>query len=170
MLSSEDLYISFFESDKEFESFIRGCKKAIRGSLEYKRWSKYLKEVLGLNTCAVSGEISENVTIEIHHHPLTMEEIVTILTDTLLSKNKKITTFQIVEEVLKIHYDDNVGYVPLATTYHEKYHSGALNLDINLVRGNYQYLIENDFIVRPEIKVKYLRLINITQSKLLEVG
>jgi len=153
-----------FYDDKERTSFIKKVERIIRTSPEYKDWVRYIKEVKGYDYCQFTHEVSNEVTIEIHHHPFTLFDLVTIILDTYEHRQQLFTSYLIAEEVMKLHYQDFVGYVPLVKTLHEKYHNGFLHIPIDLVHGNWSYIISNVgsiFYVSDEILEKIQSLSSI---------
>lgn len=132
---------SGFEEEKEKDRFIRACVRMVRSSPEYRLWVDYIKDVSGIHDCAITGEKGTQVTIEMHHHPITLYEIIKAIVSNCDVSIKEYCSFDISTEVIEHHYNDKIGYIPLAITLHEKYHNGFLNLPIELVRGDWKYLL-----------------------------
>jgi len=44
---------------------------------------------------------------------------------------------------IKLHFMNKIGYVTLIKTMHEKFHNGYLNIPISLVKGDYQFYLNN---------------------------
>lgn len=143
-LSSDDyefsltLKVSDFDDDKELKKFIRSCEGIIRKSPEYKIWREYLLNVLGKSKCEISGEMNIETTVEIHHHPMSLYDIVSGCVLKKLEQNKEFTSFEISQEVIELHYKNKIGYIPLITSLHEKLHNGFLKLPIELISGNFK--------------------------------
>lgn len=137
-----EMPIGEFDSDKDKDKFIKKCVGIARSLPEYKEWVKYVKDMLGYRTCSLTGENGDEVTVEIHHHPLTMFDITSIIIDTYLKNNKKFTSMNILNDVMTLHYNNKVGFIPLCTTYHEKYHNGYAVIPPKLVIGEWNYLLE----------------------------
>jgi len=142
-----------FYDTKELISYIKNIESTIRRSIEYREWRKYIIEVLGNNYCLFTNECTTEVSIEIHHHPLTLFNIVDIIINTNIYKNKKFTTLDISKQVLTLHYQNKIGYVPMIKTLHEKYHNGYLVIPSQFILGNWKYLLDDSlFEVSDEIK------------------
>lgn len=127
-----------FENEKEFQKFIKRCERLIRGSCEYSDWTEYLREVLGYYSCDITGELNSQTTVEIHHHPFTLYDIVKYITKKYLTNCQPFCAFDICCDVIETHYKNEIGYVPLLSSLHEKYHNGYLLIPMEIVHGDYQ--------------------------------
>lgn len=136
------LRIDGFQNEKEFFKFIKNCERLIRNSLEYKEWRRYITEVLQNNQCLITLEVNSQVTVEIHHHIPSLFTIVRTVTNKYIQTNKEFCTFDICLEIIKLHFLDKVGYVPLISSMHEKLHSGFLEIPTSLVKGNYKSFLD----------------------------
>ena len=132
-----------FDQDKEFIKFVRNVERLVRSSGEYKEWTDYVKDVLGYCNCAVTDEKSSEVTIEIHHHPITLFLIVKSIMITKINKEIEFCTFDIAQEAIELHFTNRLGYIPLVRTLHEKYHGGFLRIPMELVHGDWMYVFNN---------------------------
>ncbi len=141
---------SDFVSDKDYNRFISICKRMIRQSYEYQNWTKYIKFTQGYDYCQFTRENAFELTIDLHHHPLSMENIVKTIIDFQLKNNGFVTSYSITKEVLENHYDDNIGYVMMISSLHEKYHNGFLKIPIEFAHGNWQNFI-NKYPIDPDI-------------------
>ena len=141
-----------FPDEKFFNKFVKKCKSIVRSSTEYNDWREYLGEVLNSYNCSITGEESYKTTIEIHHHPYSLETIVKCVIKSYLIKEMPFSTFDICSDIIKLHYDNKIGFIPLVASLHEKFHNGYLELPMELVKGNYlqfhhdysKYLDEED--------------------------
>ena len=146
-----------FEDEKEEKRFIKNVERLVRGSLEYREWLAFIKDTLNLDYCVFTKETdAETGDIEIHHHPLTLYDIVMIVVDTYIVNNKQFCTFDIASDVINLHFQLKVGFVPLLGSLHKKFHNGYLDIPIELVHGDYKYLLENYF-VRENLLTKVSR-------------
>ncbi len=126
-----------FETDKAKISFIKTVEKTIRGSVEYRRFIKYIKEELELTNCTVlSGIDSTEVKIEMHHTPFTLFDLVEIILNRRLSLGIPISTFSMAEESMVAHYQGIVGLVQLSQTMHELVHSNRISISRDEIIGN----------------------------------
>jgi len=159
------LRVSTIPDYKEYERFVRNIVSQVRRTYEYQMWVKYVKDTLGHNICALSGEVSKDVTIEIHHHPLTLFDICESVVNTHTIRGEQYCSADITVEVLECHYKNIIGYIPLCTTLHEKYHNNALNISINLVHGNWKaFLATYDIPTHIMTKVNKLENIKVTTN------
>jgi hypothetical protein len=46
-------------------------------------------------------------------------------------------------KAIEFHFANQIGFVPLATTIHERITNGNLEIPIEMVRGDYKYFIDN---------------------------
>lgn len=146
---------SGFPSQKAHTAFIKLCVRMTRTTIEYKEWSAYVKDVLGFKTCEFTNETSDEITVEIHHHPLTLYDIVDIVLSTYLTNEIEFCTLDIIKDVLILHYNNNVGYVPIVASLHEKYHNGFLIIPPKFIHGVWDYLLKTDgYCVSEDIENK----------------
>lgn len=132
-----NLYTDVFNSNKERKRFIKSVESIVRKSPEYKIWRKFILEVLGDNYCLFTHEVADQVTIELHHHPFTLYDIISLVVDKYLAEERLFNSLIIATDVLQLHYENKIGYVPMVKTLHEKYHNGFLDIPIDYIRGNY---------------------------------
>jgi hypothetical protein len=149
-------YVIF--SDKDRIKFIKTVEKVIRSSMEYKEYIKYLKDVIDMTKCSFFTNInSENakkkISIEIHHEPFTLFDLVSIVYIRHKSMGRDPNPLLIAEEVMKLHYQDRVGLIPLSVTVHELVHNGKLFIPLQCVAGNYlEFLKEYMDDIDPELQ------------------
>lgn len=128
----------FWKSDKDLRRFCSCIEGIIRKSPEYRIWKEYLREVYGKYSCVFTGEINQETTVEIHHHPMTLYDMVKSVVIKLGTKNEEFSSLDVAKEVIILHYKNLVGYVPIVSSLHEKYHNGFLQIPIEWVGGNYK--------------------------------
>ena len=142
-----------YDDEKKLKRYIKSIESIIRSSIEYRGYIKYLKEEQDLTACKflshVDGKDMKGVSIEFHHYPFNLYEIV----DTVLKKqtdfyNHPTSTFEVANEVMRIHYENMIGLVPLTKTVHELAHNGEVFINLNLVYGNVKKFIDdyNEYI------------------------
>ena len=138
------LHRTGFNDDKEYKRFIKNVERLVRGSIEYKEWVSFGKFTLGYDYCLFSLENDQETDdIEIHHHPFTLYDIVDLVAAKKIMNGEKFCTLNVAEEVLKLHYELKIGFVPLSGTLHKKYHNGFLAIPREFILGDYQYLLKN---------------------------
>ena len=135
------LRIKTFENESEYKRFLKNCEKTIRGCLEYKSWRNYITDVLGVNTCMVTDEKIDEVSIEVHHHIPSLFVLVKALVNRKIEREEEFSTFDIALESIELHFANKIGYLTLLRSMHEKLHNGYLSVPISKVKGDYQYFI-----------------------------
>ena len=158
------LRIDQFSSDKELIRYIKNVENLVRRSSEYYYWKKYVTEALGHTSCSFTNENMSECTIEIHHHPINLFTICKSVILSKIEKQKKFCTFEIALEIIELHFQDKVGYIPLLSSLHEKYHNGYLEVPIDLIYGNYSYILKN-YTIEDCDREKIIELCKIVKSK-----
>lgn len=155
---SDDL--DLFDDPKETEKFIIRTKYMIRKSFEYKQLMKFLKKCRGMYCCGVHNNITiwDGFSINIHHTPLVMEDIVHIIIAKRLKSEESMKQTAIAKEIMMLHYLGLIGLYPLCETCHGYVHSDDNDLFIPLqaIFGDPEafFKIYNDFI-SDTLKTKY---------------
>jgi len=143
-----------FEDEKEFNRFVKSVERLVRSSPEYREFINFTRESLNADVCSFTGETEdESGDVEIHHYPLTLFDIVRGVIDDFIFKDQEFSSFDITSEVIKLHFQLNIGFVPLIGTLHKKFHKGNLEIPIEYVLGNYEFLA-NSTNLDPELKNK----------------
>lgn len=138
---SLSLRIRNFENETEYKKFIRNCEKIVRGSLEYNLWRNYIIDILGMNSCEITQEKMDEVSIEIHHHLPSLFTLMSALVNKKLDREEEFSTFDIAQEAIELHFMNKIGYLLLLKSIHEKFHNGYLSVPIELVKGDYLYFV-----------------------------
>jgi len=146
------LRIRNFENEADLTKFVRSCEKVIRGSQEYKLWRQYIIDVLGVNTCMITNERMDEVTVEVHHHIPSLFTLVKSVINKRMATEEDFSTFDICLDSIELHFLNRVGYAVLLKSIHEKHHNGFMPIPIELVKGDYsrflreytQYIDEED--------------------------
>lgn len=142
-------FLSPMESLEELsEKRIKKLESMIRSSFEYKNYITYIKEELDITTCALMEGLNVkelSVSLELHHTPFTLYDIVEIITRKLFDDAKvgeKISNFDIAKQVMKEHYMGTIGLVPLSKTMHEAVHNNAVVVPVNKIYGDFRKFIQ----------------------------
>lgn len=135
------LRIRNFERETDFKKFLKNCEKSVRGSLEYKLWRGYIIDVLGVNTCMVTDERMDEVSVEVHHHIPPLYDVIKALVNKKIENSEDFSTFDIALETIELHFANKIGYLTLIGSMHEKLHNGYLTVPISFVKGDYQYFL-----------------------------
>lgn len=135
----------YFENTgyKEANQFIKATEKIIRSSDQYSKYISYLSTNQGLINDVLYGNItSEDATLEFHHYPFTLYDIVEIVLNHNINLNKKINTFIIAEEVLDLHFRNLIGVARLSKTAHQMVHAGKIFVPLHSVFGNVNKFVD----------------------------
>lgn len=136
------LRIKTFESEAEYNKFIKNCEKLIRGCSEYKLWRNYIIDVLQVQSCAITEERMDQVGLDIHHHPVSLFTIVKSIINEKLENEESFCSFDICTKVIELHFMNFIGFCSLISSLHEKFHNGFLNIPRSLIKGNYTAYLE----------------------------
>lgn len=137
----DEEYLSVIDN---FVQFVKAVERLVRLSDDYKRYKSYLMGEIGLTYCQVLSNIEEEfANIEMHHGPVfTLFDYACILTDWMLAKNKKITTFNVAELLLEEHFKHRIQVVMLSETIHEQVHAGNIFINLNQAFGDLNGFVE----------------------------
>ena len=111
--------INLISEEKMATRFMENIKALIRSSIEYKQWVKWFKQQYNPIMCAVSDNTQ---TIEVHHHPFTLEDYVDIAIAFLYNNGMTFTAPLISDMVMRWHYMNIVGACYMSKTYHMRFH------------------------------------------------
>lgn len=130
-----------YTSPRDREKFIKTCEMVIRKSFEYKEYIKFLKENLDMNQCIILSNVKKangkRYSIEIHHEPFTLFDIVETVITRRLENDEPIDALKVADEVMDLHYSGVVGLVPLTVTMHELVHSGRIFIPLQFIYHRY---------------------------------
>ena len=140
-------YEEHVETDTDKEALVKEIEKYVRSSIEYGDYIAYLRQNVGMDACAFFNNVSKasnrKLKIEIHHAPLTLFDIVKLVLDRAIRTGEEINSLTIAEEVMRIHYMNQVGLIPLSKTLHEVVHnSDKLTIPIYMIFGNYKKFLD----------------------------
>ena len=134
------LRVKNFEDTSAYNKFIKNCERLIRASSEYKLWRKYIVDVLGVNTCTITHEKMDEVTIDVHHHVPSLYIAVKTIINKNIEKETEFSTFDVCLETIELHFKNKIGYTTLISSMHEKFHNGFLSIPIDYVKGDYKQI------------------------------
>lgn len=143
-LYAESFYFNNVLDEKAVNKFIKNTEKLIRTSKEYTGYIALLRSNYDiLNYDNMLSNISINdASLEFHHYPFTLYEIVDIVLSYHLIKKDKITSFSLAKEIMELHFKHKVGLVPLTHTLHELAHDGSIFISKTQVFGDYQWFAD----------------------------
>lgn len=162
-------YVLTVNTDAEKDRVIKRIERIVRGSGEYRDYIAFLRQNIGMDACAffnnVSKETNRKIRIEVHHAPLTLYDIVKIVLEKYIQTGEVLDDLMIAEEVTKIHYNNQVGLIPLSKTLHEVVHnSEKLTLPMYMIFGDYSKFLreyepywENDKAITKKIELMIKR-------------
>lgn len=120
------------------EKLLKKLVTTVRNSLEYKEYIQFLKDELDMNYCSFFNNINwDYAEIDMHHVMLTLYDIIYIVSMKKLNEESNITIYDIMEEVMKLHYECKVLLIPISKTIHELVHSGDIFIPIQYAFGNF---------------------------------
>ena len=163
-------YSVILNTDKDREKFIKRIEQIIRSSLEYRDYIAYLKENVNMTKCAffqnVENAQGSRVRIEIHHEPLTLFDIVSVVLNKFIEEGIPLDDLYIADEVMDLHYKNMVGLIPLSKSLHQIVHnSNDIIIPLSLVFGDYKdFIHEYEDYLDENIIGKIEHKINDTKS------
>jgi len=170
----EDIPVYDFSDDKDLGRFMKDVERFVRQSFEYRAFIKYLKENFGMNRCTflenVSNEETYDISIHLHHYPLSLFDIVGIIYRKRSYNKQSLSVPMVAEEVMKCHYQCLVGLIPLSETVHQLAHAGRLFIPVNKVFGRYKLFVDIYYpFIEPEM-LDTLKMIEKATEENSEVG
>lgn len=161
-------------NDKDKVKNIKKIEMIIRSSMEYKDYIKYLREYADMSRCYflknVIKENNKKVSIEVHHEPFTLFDITKIVLEKWLYEEREINHFLIAEEVMRLHYQNKVGLIPLSKTTHELVHLGKLFIPVQDVygKGFIDFVLEYDDFIDQDLRKILNEKIDISRDIAIE--
>ena len=162
------LRIRSFETGAEYKKFISNVEALVRRSIEYRLWTSYIKDILQVNCCMLTQERMDEVTIDVHHHVPSLFILVKALINKKIEKEQEFSTFDIALKTIEIHYANRVGYAVLLKSMHEKFHNGYLGIPMDIIRGDYNWFINNysEYLDEEDAeRINYLLGINVSNCQ-----
>lgn len=136
-------------NEREKTKIVKRIERYIRGSNEYKDYIAFLRENVGMDACAffnnINKDTSRSLRIEVHHAPYTLFDLTKIVVNKYIEEGLPLNELLIAEEVMKNHYSNMVGLIPLSKTLHQMVHgdnSEKIVIPAYMIFGNYKKFIE----------------------------
>ena len=164
----EDIPVYNLDDEKDYKKYCQDVIRIVRQSFEYKTFIRYLRENFGMDRCAflnISAEEQNGIAIEIHHSPLTLYDITTIVIKKRQHNNESMSPFLVAENILRLHYQFLVGLIPLSETVHQLVHAGRLFVPTNKVLGRYRTFID---IYYPYIEPELIDMVKMAERATYE--
>ena len=122
-------------------------EKNVRGSFEYRAMVNYLRSYMDMSACAIYENVnnvdSTKIKIEIHHEPLSLFDICLIVYNKRVAFHESLEEELVAKEVIYIHYQMQVGLIPLAETVHQLVHNQYIFVPTSRVYGKYKEFVDN---------------------------
>ena len=133
-------YFQDFYDDKCVTSFIKGTERLIRQSQEYDDYLSLMKTNYNIltydNILSHIGDV--DATIEFHHYPFTLYEIVEAVMNHHFLHKENFTSFSLAKEIMELHFKQKIGFIPLSTTNHQLAHGEQLFISTKQVFGKWE--------------------------------
>jgi hypothetical protein len=157
----EKFYFQDIYDNKKLQKFIKSVEAQVRTSNEYSNYIGFLVNEIGLDHCAILGNIEKDfATVEMHHYPYTLYDIVYLNISRNIVLNKNFNSFTVVNEVLQDHYNNIIGVTPLAKTVHQLVHAGEIFINLSQVYGDINKFNEKySFAMTDEMIEKFNQLV-----------
>lgn len=108
-----------------YEAFITNCISRFRKSETYTNYKCSLYE-WGMDHSQLHGNInSEMASLEMHHNIITVFDIAMIICEHLLNTRNRVSTFDVIMFLKKVHTENKVSLIMLDETSHQLYHDDA---------------------------------------------
>ena len=137
------MYLDEDVEPKFFVRFIKKVEQLVRRNPDYQDYVEHLREEKGLDACAYLGKVDVNkAEIHLHHCISNLYTICVTVCNRLMAEKKKVNSFILADEVIKLHMADKVALVPLTATMHELAHAGKIKIPKAVIYGNYRAYYE----------------------------
>ena len=135
-----------FRNNKDRFRYVTMVKNMVRSSPEYKEYIKFLKKYMHMDKCIVFKNLSiengKRYTIELHHDPFTLAEIINTVVSKRQALGESLNPYLVAEEVMELHYDDKVGLINLTKTAHELTEKGRIFIPLQWIYQRYDLFVE----------------------------
>ena len=154
-------YIEDLKNEKYISTLIKYIEKQVRTSKMYTTYIGKVRSEVGLDRDVFLSNIDQDMaSLELHHYPFTLFDLVRILIIKHLKEETPFSTFIIASEIMELHRLNLVGLVSLSITNHQLAHAGKLKIPFNKVFGQFQEFINSYIGYFPkDVKEKIINLI-----------
>lgn len=149
----ESFYFIDMVDESAVKKFVKSTERLIRTSREYNDYIKVIREThdeLNVDSLMVNVT-SDDASLEFHHYPFTLYELVHNEMKKKFLNKEPFTSFNIARDIMKLHYENLIGIVPLTTTMHELAHDGSIFISESQIFGNFKEYIS---LYEPYIDVE----------------
>lgn len=140
-----DGFIWDLDDPKDMKKYLSTIEKEVRQSFEYREMIHFIKNNYDMDQCAfIQYDPSDtyNISIEVHHYPFTLYDIVAIVYKKRVYYGEAIESRMVAKEVTMLHYKLLVGLIPLSKTVHQLVHDSKLFIPAGNVFGNYRGFVD----------------------------
>lgn len=133
------------DDPKDLNRYFKTVERQVRNSFEYRDMIYFIKNNYDMDQCAfIQYDPSDtyNISIEVHHYPFTLFDIVVIVYKKRNYYGEAIDTTMMAKECTILHYKLLVGLIPLSKTVHQLVHDSKLFIPVNNVFGNWRQFVE----------------------------
>ena len=133
------------DDPKDLNRYFKTVERQVRNSFEYRDMIYFIKNNYDMNQCAfIQYDPSDtyNISIEVHHYPFTLFDIVVIVYKKRNYYGEAINTAMMAKECTILHYKLLVGLIPLSKTVHQLVHDSKLFIPVDNVFGNWRQFVE----------------------------
>ena len=107
----------------------------------------------------VPEEINKHLTVEMHHYPLTLYDIVSGVLNKYVMQRKAFTRLSIANEVMDLHFSLQISIIPLTLTLHQLAHTNNLLISTKNVFGDYRkFMMVYDIFLNEDKKEDILKI------------
>lgn len=149
-----------FRTEKDMAKFVKKCEMICRSSQEYRDYIKFIRENMDGRRCAILRNVcsvdGKKYTIEIHHEPFNLFQIVEIVIARRQIEGEPLNPYAIANEVMELHYQGMVGLIPLSITQHQLVHCGDIFIPLQKIYQDYVGFVKK---YEPYIPEKIAELI-----------
>lgn len=161
-VSNFDIEDYDYDDTKDLKKYLTRVERIIRTSFEYKQFINFLRDYAGFDKCSflenVSNADDKAIKIHIHHHPLTLFDIVSTVFNKHKANGESLDENMVAKEVMYNHYIGHVGLIPLSETVHELVHNQYLFIPNDKVFGRWkEFIKEYQPYVSPELLTNILK-------------
>jgi hypothetical protein len=160
------------KSNKERFKYCTMVKMMVRRSPEYREYVAFLKKYMGMDKCDAfrnlqpDYEAHKRYTIELHHSPFTLMEIINVVVSKRQALGETLNPFFVTEEVLELHYDGKVGLINLSKTAHELAENGRIFIPLQRIyhQGYIEFVNDYEDYMDSNLKSKIEMIIQMSQK------
>jgi hypothetical protein len=169
-IDNAEFYCYDFMERGSLDKMVKRVERIVRKSYEYRTYIKYLKNELSMNQFTFFSNVDmddiKGISLEMHHYPFTLYDIVSAVINQKVYENEtQMTDFSIADEVMQLHYKNQVGIVPMSKTNHELAHNGELFINLNNVFGDVRsFLNKYNMGITSELNERLEKLISLSKQ------